>query len=54
MTFPTNARVAAGSAAVADNSGVGNLQTIGGMDDGTTWNDYDGDVIARVQFFFTE
>lgn len=38
-------------AAVAYNSGVGNVQTIGGMDLGTTGNDYGSDVIARAQFY---
>jgi soluble lytic murein transglycosylase-like protein len=38
-------------AVVAYNSGVGNVQTIGGMDRGTTGNDYGSDTIARGQFY---
>jgi hypothetical protein len=38
-------------AAVAYNSGVGNVQTKQGMDQGTTGNDYGSDVIARAQFY---
>ncbi|MGK7892362.1 MAG: peptidoglycan DD-metalloendopeptidase family protein [Xenococcus sp. (in: cyanobacteria)] len=35
----------------AYNSGVANVQTISGMDIGTTGNDYSNDVIARALFF---
>lgn len=35
----------------AYNSGVGNVQSISGMDRGTTGDDYGNDVIARSQFF---
>jgi hypothetical protein len=38
-------------AAVAYNSGVSNVQTKQGMDQGTTGNDYGSDVIARAQFY---
>jgi hypothetical protein len=38
-------------AAVAYNSGVGNVQTKPGMDQGTTGGDYGSDVIARAQFY---
>jgi hypothetical protein len=38
-------------AAVAYNSGVGNVQTKAGMDQGTTGDDYGSDVIARAQFY---
>lgn len=38
-------------AAVAYNSGVGNVRSIGGMDQGTTHDDYGSDVIARAQFY---
>ena len=38
-------------AAVAYNSGVGNVQTKAGMDQGTTGGDYGSDVIARAQFY---
>lgn len=38
-------------AAVAYNSGVANVQTIKGMDRGTTGDDYGSDVIARAQFY---
>ena len=38
-------------AAVAYNSGVGNVVTKVGMDIGTTGNDYGSDVIARAQFY---
>ena len=38
-------------AAVAYNSGLGNVRTIEGMDRGTTGNDYGSDVIARAQLF---
>jgi hypothetical protein len=37
-------------ACVAYNSGVSNVQTINGMNSGTTHNDYGDDVIARAQF----
>jgi hypothetical protein len=37
-------------ACVAYNSGVGNVQTIAGMNQGTTHNDYGDDVIARAQY----
>jgi len=37
-------------ACVAYNSGVNNVQTIAGMNQGTTHNDYGDDVIARAQF----
>lgn len=37
-------------ACVAYNSGVSNVQTIAGMNVGTTGNDYGDDVIARAQF----
>lgn len=39
-------------AAVAYNSGVGNVQTVAGMDRGTTGNDYGADVMARAQYYF--
>ncbi|HBH34943.1 MAG TPA: hypothetical protein DDW45_00565 [Gammaproteobacteria bacterium] len=39
-------------AAVAYNSGVSNVNTIGGMDEGTTGEDYGSDVIARAQHYF--
>lgn len=39
-------------AAVAYNSGVGNVQTVGGMDLGTTGDDYGSDVMARAQYYF--
>jgi murein DD-endopeptidase MepM/ murein hydrolase activator NlpD len=39
-------------ACVAYNSGVNNVQTIEGMNEGTTNNDYGDDVIARAQEFF--
>nr|BBA54586.1 lysozyme [Trichoplax sp. H2 MB-2014] len=35
----------------AYNFGVGNVQSIGGMDIGTTGNDYSNDVVARAQWF---
>ncbi|MGB5595992.1 MAG: peptidoglycan-binding protein [Crocosphaera sp.] len=38
-------------ACVAYNSGVSNVQTIAGMNQGTTHNDYGDDVIARAQFY---
>jgi membrane-bound lytic murein transglycosylase MltF len=38
-------------ALVAYNSGVDNVQTIDGMDRGTTGNDYGSDTIARGQFY---
>jgi len=38
-------------AAVAYNSGVGNVQTKEGMDQGTTGDDYGSDVMARAQFY---
>jgi uncharacterized protein YraI len=38
-------------AAVAYNSGPGNVQTKEGMDIGTTGNDYGSDVMARAQFY---
>ena len=38
-------------AAVAYNSGVGNVQTKSGMNKGTTGDDYGADVIARAQFY---
>lgn len=37
-------------ACVAYNSGVSNVRTIAGMNDGTTGNDYGDDVIARAQY----
>jgi hypothetical protein len=37
-------------ACVAYNSGPGNVQTIAGMNEGTTHDDYGDDVIARAQF----
>jgi hypothetical protein len=37
-------------ACVAYNSGVSNVQTINGMNSGTTHNDYGDDVIARAKF----
>lgn len=41
-------------ACTAYNSGVSNVQTIDGMDIGSTGNDYGNDVIARAQFFENE
>jgi soluble lytic murein transglycosylase-like protein len=38
-------------ALAAYNSGIGNVQTIDGMDIGTTGNDYGSDTIARGQFY---
>jgi peptidoglycan hydrolase-like protein with peptidoglycan-binding domain len=38
-------------AVAAYNSGVGNVQTLDGMDKGTTGNDYSNDVWARARFF---
>jgi peptidoglycan hydrolase-like protein with peptidoglycan-binding domain len=38
-------------AVAAYNSGVGNIQTLDGMDKGTTGNDYSNDVWARALFF---
>jgi soluble lytic murein transglycosylase-like protein len=38
-------------AVTAYNSGVRNVQTLGGLDEGTTGNDYSGDVWARAQVF---
>ncbi len=38
-------------ACVAYNSGVSNVITIGGMNEGTTHDDYGDDVIARAQFY---
>ncbi len=38
-------------AVVAYNAGVRNVQTIDGMDRGTTGNDYGSDVIARAQYY---
>ena len=38
-------------AVVAYNSGVSNVQTKLGLDQGTTGNDYGSDVIARAQFY---
>jgi hypothetical protein len=38
-------------ACVAYNSGVSNVRTIGGMNEGTTHDDYGDDVIARAQFY---
>lgn len=38
-------------ALVAYNSGIGNVQTVGGMDVGTTGDDYGSDTIARGQFY---
>ena len=38
-------------ACVAYNSGVSNVATIAGMNQGTTHNDYGDDVIARAQFY---
>lgn len=38
-------------AVAAYNSGVGNIQTLEGMDKGTTGDDYSNDVWARAQFF---
>ena len=35
----------------AYNFGVSNVQSIGGMDIGTTGNDYSNDVVARAQWF---
>jgi murein DD-endopeptidase MepM/ murein hydrolase activator NlpD len=40
-------------ACVAYNSGVKNVQSIVGMNDGTTHDDYGDDVIARAQFYLT-
>jgi hypothetical protein len=40
------------AAAVAYNSGVKNVKTIGKMDQGTTGDDYGSDVIARAQHYF--
>jgi hypothetical protein len=39
-------------AAVAYNAGVNNVQTIAGMDTGTTGDDYGSDVLARAQYYF--
>jgi peptidoglycan hydrolase-like protein with peptidoglycan-binding domain len=41
-------------ATAAYNSGVGNIQTLNGMDVGTTGNDYSNDVWARAQFYAQE
>lgn len=41
-------------AAVAYNSGVSNVQTIAGMDRGTTGNDYGSDVMARAQYYLDQ
>jgi peptidoglycan hydrolase-like protein with peptidoglycan-binding domain len=41
-------------ATAAYNSGVGNIQTLNGMDAGTTGNDYSNDVWARAQFYAQE
>ena len=38
-------------ACVAYNAGVSTVQTIGGMNEGTTHDDYGDDVIARAQFY---
>lgn len=38
-------------AAVAYNSGVVNVQSIAGMDNGTTGDDYGSDVLARAQYY---
>src|SRR5262249_32033639 len=38
-------------AVVAYNSGVGNVQTLDGMDQGTTGDDYSNDVWARAQYY---
>jgi hypothetical protein len=38
-------------AAVAYNSGVGNVRTVAGMDKGTTGDDYGSDVLARAQYY---
>ena len=38
-------------AAVAYNAGLDTVQTIAGMDKGTTGNDYGSDVIARAQYY---
>lgn len=38
-------------AAVAYNSGVDNVRTLSGMNDGTTGDDYGADVIARAQYY---
>jgi hypothetical protein len=38
-------------AVAAYNMGAKNVQTISGMDNGTTGGDYSNDVIARAQFF---
>ncbi|MBD2234981.1 peptidoglycan-binding protein [Phormidium tenue] len=40
-------------ACVAYNSGVTNVQSIAGINDGTTHDDYGDDVIARAQFYLT-
>jgi hypothetical protein len=41
-------------AAVAYNSGVGNVATIENMDGGTTGSDYGADVMARAQFYYAK
>ena len=38
-------------AIAAYNTGVGNIQTLDGMDNGTTGNDYSNDCWSRAQFF---
>ena len=40
-------------AVAAYNSGVGNVQTLAGMDKGTTGNDYSNDVWARARHYAT-
>ena len=41
-------------AIVAYNTGVNNVRTIGGMDRGTTGDDYGADVVARAQFYLEQ